>query len=79
VCYRRNQVTLSPEPPGIFRFGLAPARAGRAGGPPESDRACRAAPSSPSFSASEKLARYGSSALSGVDHLRLKIPPHFVW
>ena len=27
--YRRNRVTLSPEPPGIFRFGLAPAGAGR--------------------------------------------------
>jgi len=30
-----------------------------------------AAPSSRSFSVSEKLARYGSSALSGVEHLRL--------
>jgi DNA repair protein RadC len=28
---------------------------------------------SPSFSVSEKLARYGSSALSGVEHLRLLI------
>src|SRR6516164_4028821 len=25
MCHRRNQVTLSPEPPGIFRFRLAPA------------------------------------------------------
>jgi hypothetical protein len=25
VCHRRNRVTLSPEPPGIFRLGLAPA------------------------------------------------------
>ena len=34
VCYRRNQGTLSPEPPGIFRFGLAPAGpAGPAGRP----------------------------------------------
>ncbi len=32
-----------------------------------------AAPSSRSFSVSEKLARYGSSALSGVEHLRLSI------
>jgi hypothetical protein len=32
-----------------------------------------AAPSSPSFSVSEKLARYGSSALSGVEHLRLLV------
>jgi hypothetical protein len=32
-----------------------------------------AAPSSPSFSVSEKLARYGSSALSGVKHLRLLV------
>jgi DNA repair protein RadC len=31
------------------------------------------APSSPSFSVSEKLARYGSSALSGVEHLRLLV------
>jgi len=28
-----------------------------------------AAPASPSFSVSEKLARYGSSALSAVEHL----------
>ena len=28
---------------------------------------------SPSFSVSEKLARYGSSALSGLEHLRLLI------
>ena len=28
VRYRRNRVTLSPEPPGIFRFGLAPAGTG---------------------------------------------------
>jgi len=28
---------------------------------------------SPSFSVSEKLARYGSSALSGVEHLRLLV------
>jgi hypothetical protein len=32
-----------------------------------------AAPSPPSFSVSEKLARYGSSALSGVEHLRLLV------
>jgi DNA repair protein RadC len=32
-----------------------------------------AAPSSPSFSVSEKLARYGSSALSGIEHLRLLV------
>jgi DNA repair protein RadC len=32
-----------------------------------------AAPSSRSFSVSEKLARYGSSALSGVEHLRLLV------
>ena len=32
-----------------------------------------AAPSSRSFSVSEKLARYGSSALSGVEHLRLSV------
>jgi DNA repair protein RadC len=32
-----------------------------------------AAPSSPSFSVSEKLARYGSSALSGIEHLRLVV------
>jgi DNA repair protein RadC len=32
-----------------------------------------AAPSSPAFSVSEKLARYGSSALSGVEHLRLLV------
>jgi DNA repair protein RadC len=32
-----------------------------------------AAPSSPSFSVSEKLARYGSSALSGVEHLTLLV------
>src|SRR5208283_4926156 len=32
-----------------------------------------AAPSSLSFSVSEKLARYGSSALSGVEHLRLVV------
>jgi DNA repair protein RadC len=32
-----------------------------------------AAPSLPSFSVSEKLARYGSSALSGVEHLRLLV------
>src|SRR6516162_3740510 len=25
MCHRRNQVTLSPESPGIFRFRLAPA------------------------------------------------------
>ena len=42
VCHRRNRVTLSPEPPGIFRFGLAPAGAGPwAGGPPGGDHACR--------------------------------------
>ena len=41
-CYRRDRVTLSPEPPGIFRFGLAPAGAGPwAGGPPGGDHACR--------------------------------------
>src|SRR5262245_21827175 len=35
VCYQRNRVTLSPEPPGIFRFGLAPAGIGPwAGGLP---------------------------------------------
>jgi hypothetical protein len=28
LYHRRNRVTLSPEPPGIFRFGLAPAGAG---------------------------------------------------
>ena len=28
---------------------------------------------SPSFSVSEKLARYGSSALSGVEHLTLLV------
>ena len=28
---------------------------------------------SPSFSVSEKLARYGSSALSGVEHLTLRV------
>ena len=28
LCYRRIRVTLSPEPPGIFRFGLAPAGTG---------------------------------------------------
>jgi hypothetical protein len=28
LCCRRNRVTLSPEPPGIFRFGLAPAGTG---------------------------------------------------
>jgi len=32
-----------------------------------------AAPSAPSFSVSEKLARYGSSALSGVEHLTLLV------
>jgi hypothetical protein len=32
-----------------------------------------AVPSSLSFSVSEKLARYGSSALSGVEHLRLLV------
>jgi hypothetical protein len=32
-----------------------------------------AAPSSRSFSVSEKLALYGSSALSGVEHLRLVV------
>jgi DNA repair protein RadC len=32
-----------------------------------------AAPSSPSFSVSEKLARYGSSALSGVENLALHV------
>src|SRR5271169_2627976 len=32
-----------------------------------------AAPSSRSFSVSEKLQRYGSSALSGVEHLRLLV------
>ena len=32
-----------------------------------------AAPSSRSFSVSERLARYGSSALSGVEHLRLLV------
>jgi DNA repair protein RadC len=32
-----------------------------------------AASSSPSFSVSEKLARYGSSALSGIEHLRLLV------
>jgi DNA repair protein RadC len=32
-----------------------------------------AAPSSPSFSVSEKLAWYGSSALSGVERLRLLV------
>jgi DNA repair protein RadC len=32
-----------------------------------------AAPSSHSFSVSEKLARYGSSALSGVEHLTLLV------
>ena len=32
-----------------------------------------AAPSSPSFSLSERLARYGSFALSGVEHLRLLV------
>jgi len=32
-----------------------------------------AAPSSPSFSVSERLARYGTSALSGVEHLRLLV------
>jgi DNA repair protein RadC len=32
-----------------------------------------AAPSSPSFSVSEKLARYGSSALSGLEHLTLLV------
>jgi DNA repair protein RadC len=33
----------------------------------------KAAPSSPSFSVSEKLARYGSAALSGVEHLTLLV------
>jgi DNA repair protein RadC len=32
-----------------------------------------AAPSSPSFSVSEKLACYGSSALSGAEHLTLLV------
>ena len=32
-----------------------------------------AAPSSPSFSVCEKLARYGSSALSGLEHLTLLV------
>jgi hypothetical protein len=32
-----------------------------------------AAPSSRSFSVSERLARYGSFALSGVEHLRLLV------
>jgi hypothetical protein len=32
-----------------------------------------AAPLSPSFCVSEKLVRYGSSALSGVDHLTLLV------
>src|SRR6516225_10378247 len=42
LCHGRNRVTLSPEPPGIFRFGLAPAGASpRAGGPPIGDHACR--------------------------------------
>jgi DNA repair protein RadC len=35
--------------------------------------AMEAAPSSRSFSVSEKLAHYGSSALSGVEHLRLLV------
>jgi DNA repair protein RadC len=35
--------------------------------------AMEAAPSSQSFSVSEKLAHYGSSALSGVEHLRLLV------
>jgi DNA repair protein RadC len=32
-----------------------------------------AAPSSPSFSVSDRLARYGSSALSGLEHLTLLV------
>jgi hypothetical protein len=42
VCCRRNRVTLSPEPPGIFRFRLAPA-AHRpwAGGLPIGGLTCR--------------------------------------
>ena len=36
ACYRRNRVTLSPEPPGIFRFGLAPAGPAQGGGLPGS-------------------------------------------
>src|ERR1700746_1657861 len=35
VCYRRNRVTLSPEPPGLFRFGLARAGPARAVDCPE--------------------------------------------
>jgi hypothetical protein len=34
-------VTLSPEPPGIFRIGLAPAGTGLAGGLPVGGRARR--------------------------------------
>ena len=36
-----------------------------------------AAPSSPGFSVSERLARYGTSALSGVEHLRLLVGKGF--
>jgi DNA repair protein RadC len=39
----------------------------------ESELIPEAAPSSPSFSVSEKLARYGCSALSGVEHLTLLV------
>ncbi len=36
-----NRVTLSPEPPGIFRFGLAPAGSAGRGVPPGSGHTCR--------------------------------------
>jgi hypothetical protein len=39
----------------------------------ESELIPEAAPSSPSFSVSEKLARYGSTALSGVEQLTLLV------
>ena len=42
IRYRRNRVTLSPEPPGIFRFRLAPAGTGaRADGLPVDSPTCR--------------------------------------
>ena len=58
VCYRRNQGTLSPEPPGIFRFGLAPAGPAGPAGPPGSGHA--ASPQSSIF-------RYGMDTLPSVD------------
>ena len=62
-------MTLSPEPPGIFRFGLAPARSAWLGAPPGSGHTCRlqghigARGASPQSS----ILGYGMDTLPSVD------------